>query len=181
VTSKQFGFKTHLCCIGSFLVQYPRPSLIKNVDFARRSQKGSNGFCKSNYRFLRALLPVARHGAIQFQNAGLDIHFWHFWLSAADEFATASSTLEDGCTLRLGWIWEYGKLLAANFEKTSLTAKRWRAKVMPNKSWSPSLPLAIWRLIQRRWKCSMRKACARENFDNLLPIFMSLRQKLYKR
>jgi len=108
LTSKQFGLKLTYATLAAF-TKYPRPSLIQQRDFARRSQKKYGYFANqaTDFEQLASVLGMERSSSESWFR-----HPLAFLVEAADDICYSIIDLEDGCTLGLVGFDETLKLLA---------------------------------------------------------------------
>lgn len=108
LVSKQFGLKLTYATLAAF-TKYPRPSMIAQRDFARRSQK-KYGF------FINQLTDFEQLGTILgIEKSSQECWYRHplaFLVEAADDICYSIIDLEDGCTLGLVSFDETVQLLA---------------------------------------------------------------------
>ncbi len=108
LTSKSFGLKLTYATLAAF-TKYPRPSLIQQRDFARRSQKKYGYFANqiTDFEQLGAVLGMEQSSSECWYR-----HPLAFLVEAADDICYSIIDLEDGCTLGLVGFEETVALLA---------------------------------------------------------------------
>ena len=111
------------CATLSAFTKYPRPSLIKDHDKSRKSQK-KYGFFQSDKKIFSEL--AANVGLTQFSEEGIwSRHPLAFLVEAADDICYQIIDLEDGCRLELVSYDEtvdlLGAIIGESFDRDKLT------------------------------------------------------------
>jgi len=176
LTSKQFGLKLSYTTLAAF-TKYPRPSLIPQRDFARRSQKKYGYFANqiSEFEQLAAIL-----GMEQCSSTCWFRHPLAFLVEAADDICYSIIDLEDGCTLGLVGFDETVNLLAP------ILKDKFDPKKMEGRTTTQNLgalrALAIGELIQESVEVfsQYEESMCKGNFDKSLTDIIPSAKALQK-